>query len=160
MVDYDKKQNIEPVPEIGHFYHAFDDGKITPSRHMLMKVVDVIDYNFLPPWLKACILQEKEEHYWLFDGYTDFVIKCEYQTIYKTSHTDYYFARTKQGGWFAMTVHSWMDGCTLDVTCKDWNYLITEWKTNVLSPDKEEEFEQFIKENTITDEGTEIFTLR
>lgn len=156
----EKPKIMSPVPKIGHIYHAFDDGKVTPSRHMLMKVVDVYEYNYLKPWIKACVIQEKENHSWLFDGITDYVIKCEWLTDYPVLNKEYYFIRTIRGGWFAMSVHSWMDSCELDATGDIWNYLITEWRENVLSPDKIEDFDKFVKENTITDGGTEIFTLR
>lgn len=33
---------IEIVPQIGHEYHFFDDGKVTLSRHSIAKVVDII----------------------------------------------------------------------------------------------------------------------
>lgn len=148
-----------PVPKIGHIYHAFDDGKVTPSRHMLMKVVDVYEYNYLKPWIKACVIQEKDNHSWLFDGITDYVIKCEWLTDYPVSNKEYYFIRTIRGGWFAMSVHSWMDSCELDTTGDIWNYLITEWRENVLSPSKEDEFNEFVKENTITEDGTKKYKL-
>lgn len=149
-----------PVPKEGQIYHAFDDGKITPSRHMLMKVVKVHDVNFIRPFLKACIAQEKEEHYWLFDGTTDYVVECEWLTDSSLcDHKDYYFIRTIHGKWFAMAVQNWMDGCELDVTGDLWEYLITEWKENVLSPDKIEDFNEFVKENTITEDGTKRYKL-
>lgn len=155
----EKTKIMSPVPKIGHIYHAFDDGKVTPSRHMLMKVVDVYEYDHLKPWIKACVMWEKDEHYWLFDGMTDYVVKCEWLTDYSVSNKEYYFIRTIHGGWFAMAVHSWMDGCELDTTGDIWNYLITEWRENVLSPSKEDEFNEFVKENTITEDGTKRYKL-
>ena len=33
---------LQPVPEVGKEYHAFDDGKIRPSRHYIAKIVNIL----------------------------------------------------------------------------------------------------------------------
>ena len=36
---------LQPVPEVGKEYHAFDDGKIRPSRLEHVKIVEVIPFK-------------------------------------------------------------------------------------------------------------------
>lgn len=32
------KNKLEPIPEVGKYYHFFDDGKLFPSRHYICRV--------------------------------------------------------------------------------------------------------------------------
>ena len=70
---------LQPVPEVGKVYHAFDDGKIRPTRHMLVRVDDVIPNAHMKPWMKAVVYYESLKHDWLFNGYTDYVVKCTWK---------------------------------------------------------------------------------
>ncbi len=97
---------LQPVPEVGKEYHAFDDGKIRPSRLEVVKILEVIpfkecwDFALLSNWT-----EEVTECYWLYAQETDYFVKAEYDD--ETA----YFVRTKDGGWFSL---GWF-GSRLDV---------------------------------------------
>ena len=87
---------LQQVPEVGKEYHTFDDGKIKPSRHSVVKIIDVIPFkeaedDILKEWCKNVA-----ECYWLYAYETDYIIKAEY--VDETA----YFVRTKDGGWFSL----------------------------------------------------------
>jgi hypothetical protein len=92
-----KPYKEQPVPEVGKEYHVFDDGKISPSRHSIVRITEVIpfaDVNhkaFLEEWQ-----QEVQDCYWLYAKETDYFVKAE-----RDDETDY-FVRTKDGGWFSL----------------------------------------------------------
>ncbi len=89
----------QPVPEVGKEYHAFDDGKIKPSRHSIVRITEVVPFAavnhkaFLEEWQ-----QEVEDGYWLYAKETDYFIKAEYVEKDRPA----YFVRTKDGGWFSL----------------------------------------------------------
>ena len=141
---------LQPVPEVGKVYHAFDDGKIRPTRHMLVRVDDVIPNAHMKPWMKAVVYYESLKHDWLFNGYTDYVVKCTWTVENKGKSEDrpLWFIRTKDGGWFCAEVDNYMDGCVLDVTGKLWNDMIEYYHENC-SESKRQEFDDFVFENTI-----------
>lgn len=111
----------KPVPEVGRIYHVFDDGKITRSRHSLERVVKVIpigdfvhDVHYVS-WLDAA-----KHCDWLFRNSTDFVVVTEaVETDSNNVYGGGYYARTKDGGWFAFG-HFFGDGL-LDVDGKVWD---------------------------------------
>ena len=98
--------NRQPVPEVGKEYHAFDDGKIKPSRHSIVRITEIVPFTavnnkvFLEEWQ-----QEVEDCYWLYAKETDYFVKAEWDD--ETS----YFVRTKDGGWFSL---GWF-GARLDI---------------------------------------------
>lgn len=49
-----KESKLSPVPEVGKFYHFWDDGKTGPSRHYICKVEELIT----PEQAKETILEE------------------------------------------------------------------------------------------------------
>ena len=99
---------LQPVPEVGKEYHAFDDGKIKPSRLEQVKIVEVIPFNeYTGQELPKIWKREVEECYWLYAEETDYFVKA-----YNESSADnQWFVRTKDGGWFSM---GWF-GSRLDV---------------------------------------------
>lgn len=99
------KSDYQPKPKKNRKYSYFDDGKITPSRHSFMKILDVIPFEkarweMLEFWNKV-----KEKTPWIFKDETDyFIIGYEvpdkydddpYPTLYTTL-----FARDSSGGWY------------------------------------------------------------
>ena len=96
----------QPIPKKSKHYSYFDDGKITPSRHSYIKILDVIpfaeaSYEMTKYWEKM-----KKEVSWIFAKETDyFIIGYEmpddedhnWQTIYTTL-----FARDVDGGWYGI----------------------------------------------------------
>ena len=89
---------LQPVPEVGKEYHIFDDGKIKPSRHAVVKITKVIPFDEVNPEILDTWKQNVEECYWLYAPETDYFIKAEYSDGEETSH----FVRTEDGGWFSM----------------------------------------------------------
>lgn len=106
LTSYDK----QIVPEVNKEYHAFDDGKISPSRHDVIKVLEVIPFEIAEPWLIESWKKNVEECYWLYDKETDYFVKTECEGEEDPS----YYVRTTDGGWFSI---GWW-GARLDVTGK------------------------------------------
>ena len=96
---------LQPVPEVGKEYHAFDDGKIRPSRLEVVKITELIPFDKADEELINEWKQEVEECYWLYAEETDYFAKGEWDDEIS------YFVRTKDGGWFSM---GWF-GSRLDV---------------------------------------------
>ena len=96
---------LQQVPEVGKEYHAFDDGKIRPSRLEQVKIVEVIPFNEADEELLGDWCKNVAECYWLYASETDYFVKAEYddETVY--------FVRTKEGGWFSL---GWF-GSRLDI---------------------------------------------
>ena len=91
---------LQPVPELGKEYHIFDDGKIKPNRHYIIKILEVIpfddfnDTDILEVWHR-----EVEDCDWLYAPETDYFIKTNYKD---DEGMTAYFVRTKDGGWFSL----------------------------------------------------------
>ena len=126
--------NMQPdkcLPEVGKVYHVFNDGKITLSRHYLVKCVAVVpwddfitDRKYKKPRLKwfyrACN--------WLYRHTTDYIIICEdfkNATSERIMHEDegwdklLYYTRTIDGGWFGFG--TLLDDGVLDTDRTIWN---------------------------------------
>ena len=140
---YSRKKHIQPVPEVGKRYHCFDDGKITFSRHYIIKVDEVLDFMAFKrkyhDWFKQYIKVAKA-HYWLYSRSSDkFII------TYKGENDEFgVFTRTKQGGWFG--IGSWWNSGRLDVTGNIWQGLISRIDDFNYS---DEDKKRIIEENTI-----------
>ena len=87
---------LQPVPEVGKEYRAFDDGKIRPSRLEVVKIVELIPFDKADEELINEWKQNVEECYWLYATETDYFAKGEWDD--ETS----YFVRTEDGGWFSL----------------------------------------------------------
>ena len=140
---YSHKKHLEPVPEVGKRYHCFDDGKITFSRHYIIKVDEVLNYmefkrKYPEQFEKYCY--ENKQHYWLFSRSSDkFII------TYKGENDEFgVFTRTKQGGWFGISGF-WNNGL-LDVSGKTWEGLVSDID---MFDYTDEEKEQILKENAL-----------
>ena len=101
------KYEPQPIPDVGKEYHAFDDGKIKPSRHFITKIAEVIPFNAVDEVLLRTWQQEVEECYWLYATETDYFIKAYDGDTEEPS----YFVRTTEGGWFSL---GWF-GSRLDI---------------------------------------------
>lgn len=76
------------VPEVGKIYHVFDDGKITLTRHYLVKCKEVIPFKELSTDPKYKDVFESwqdavKEVDWVFNTTTDYVVLCETQAEYR-----------------------------------------------------------------------------
>ena len=126
----------ENLPQIGKEYHFFDDGKITPSRHSIATIIELIpieeakniivstprDYDeetgqnvFVNMSLLDIWIEEKTYTDWIFAKNTDYIVKA---SIPSYDDDPIYFARTKDGGWFSMDVTNWWQGGRLDIDGK------------------------------------------
>ena len=137
------KYRPKPIPEVGKRYHCFDDGKITFSRHFIIKVDEVLNFMQFKkkyPEMVTQYIQETKSCYWLYARRTDkFVI------TFKGENNELgVYIRTKDGGWFG--IGSWWNSAELDVTGKLWKNLVQ----NIDHFDyTEEEKKQLIEEGNI-----------
>lgn len=97
-----KPYKEQPVPEAGKEYHVFDDGKIKPSRHGIVRVTKVIpfkdcdDNSLMSSWA-----EEVTECYWLYANETDYFVEARYDDEPEDEEPTY-FVRTTDGGWFSL----------------------------------------------------------
>lgn len=134
----------KPVPLKGGVYHAFDDGKINPDRHMLLRVLDVWGRISMKPWMIAVMKYNAEKAHWIFNDDTDYFI----ETICDKTGEKLWFARSKDGGWYSLQVESHMDSCLLDVNGSFWESMVEYYSQNV-KDSRREEFDKFVMHNTI-----------
>lgn len=134
---------MEPIPEIGKTYHCFDDGKITFSRHYIVKIDEVLNYmkfkkKYPNEFKQYC--ETAKDRYWLLSRQTDkFII------TYKGENDELgVFVRTKQGGWFS--IGDYFNSGELDVTGKIWENLVANIDNFNYT---QEEKETIIKEGTL-----------
>ena len=107
----------QPVPEVGKEYHTFDDGKVKPSRHSIVKIVEVIPYNeFRNSTILSDWRDEVQSCDWLYAEETDCFVVGEYDDEVS------YFVRTKDGGWFSIGFF----GSRLDIDGSLYQKM-TEW---------------------------------
>lgn len=141
---YSHKKHMKPIPEVGKKYHCFDDGKITFSRHYIIKVDEVLGYmefkRKYPEQFKL-YMKESKNCYWLYSRSSDkFVITHEGE-----NNEFGVFVRTKQGGWFGIGP-GWYNSGKLDVTGKLWDNLVS--RIDDFNYTNEEKM-QILKENII-----------
>ena len=140
---YSHKKHIQSVPEVGKKYHCFDDGKITFSRHYIIKVDKVLGHQQFkkkyPDQFKQYRIVVKQ-CYWLYSTHSDkFIITHDGE-----NHEFGVYIRTKQGGWFG--IGDLFNCGELDVTGEIWNNLVKRINDFNYT---EEEKEILIKDNTI-----------
>jgi len=133
---------LKEVPKVGKEYHFFDDGKITPSRHYIAVIQEIIpieeadkiiistprDYNeeinqnvFIDMSLLDIWIDEKLSCDWIYSPVTDYIVKAN---IPEYDEDPIYFARTKDGGWFSMDTTNWWQGGRLDIDGKLYESLL------------------------------------
>lgn len=130
---------MKPIPEIGKFYHFWDDGKSSPSRHYICKVERIItpeeakkiDVN-VPDWdfdhkkevdniisLYDHWRNEVKNKDWLFAEDTDYFVEL---SCPKYDEYNLWAVRTKLGGWFSMDIQSSWQGGRLDIDGSIYEY--------------------------------------
>ena len=117
------------IPKIGEYYHFWDDGKCSMSRHYICKCERILVPSQakyieveIPEWdfehnenkfIKSNVYDvwesEVKEHDWLFAEYTDYLIE-----------------RTKEGGWFSIDIQSSWQGGRLDIDGKIFENVVNE----------------------------------
>ena len=141
--------NKKKLPKIGEFYHFWDDGKTSVSRHYICKCERILTIEeakdiivTVPEWDfdknennfndMSLYEQWKEEvlnHDWLYAVDTDYFIEC---SCPKYDEDNLWFVRTKDGGWFSMNVqNSWQSG-RLDIDEKIFDSIIQEIKDDMV----------------------------
>lgn len=134
-------ENNKNIPVVGKEYHFFDDGKISPSRHYIATIEEIIPLEnaksiivstprgydeetkqnkFIDMSLLDIWIEEKTRCDWLYSPNTDFIIKASVP-IY--DEDPIYFVRTKRGGWFSMDVTNWWQSGELDYDGKLYKIL-------------------------------------
>lgn len=138
-------ENLKPIPEVGKYYHFWDDGKSSPSRHYICKVEKIIKIKeakklgvTVPEWnydtnqnefiMTTLFEQWKVQvlnHDWLYAEDTDYFVE-----ISCPNYDEYnlYAVRTKDGGWFTIDVQSWWQGGRLDVTGEKYEAVLNDWE--------------------------------
>jgi hypothetical protein len=120
---------MKSIPEIGKYYHFWDDGKTSPSRHYIARVERIvpvtesidIKIQYMDPYLEELVPEslwniwnsEKTETDWVFSPKTDVFLEV---SCPKYDKNNLWFARTKEGGWYSMNIQSSWQGGRLDVT--------------------------------------------
>lgn len=127
------KKNKQDLPKIGEYYHFFDDGKISMSRHYICRIERIISSEEsknikvkVPRWNFKKNKNDFEEitlwdryheqikyHDWLYLPITDFLIEASCPTYDKDN---LWFIRQKGGGWFSIDVQNGWQGGELDIT--------------------------------------------
>lgn len=149
-------------PEIEKEYHFWDDGKVSPSRHYICKVVDIIsleqakdimleftqfDYMcdyFSPPFeevIKMSLydiwMYQKESCDWVFADETPYFVKISIPTY---DDNDLYCACMKGGGWFSLDIQSGWQGGVLDIDGEKWNNTMKDCVETIENEIEREEF--------------------
>ena len=147
-------------PEIGKEYHFWDDGKVSPSRHYICKVTDIItleqakdiileftqfegtideEDNIFPKMsLYDIWMHQKEMTDWIFADKTPYFVKISIPTY---DDNDLYCAYTKHDGWFSLDIQSSWQGGILDIDNKKWDYIMKEYANSI----EDEETKERIK---------------
>lgn len=148
-------------PEIGKEYHFWDDGKISPSRHYICKIIDIISLkqskniileftqfdpmcNYFNEHYKEIVDEEsgifpKMSLYdiWMCQKEScDWIFANETPYFVKISiptydENDLYCVQMKDGGWFSLDIQSSWQGGILDINNKKWNYIINEYINSI-----------------------------
>lgn len=116
---------MQEVPKVGEFYHFWDDGKTSPSRHYICKIERIVnlkeaaeimvDYFETKMSLVNAWKRDANQHDWLMAKETDVLIEI---SCPKYDDEKLWAARTKDGGWFTMNIQSSWQGGRVDVEGK------------------------------------------
>ena len=117
-----KPYKEQPVPEVDKEYHVFDDGKIKPSRHGIVRVTKVIPFaEFTQEDVMEEWRQEVMDCYWLYATETDYFVEARYDDEPEDEEPSY-FVRTTDGSWFSL---GWF-GARLDIDGSLYSKML-EW---------------------------------
>ena len=134
------KDNLKPVPEIGKYYHFWDDGKVSPGRHYICKVENLIKVKEAKNIIVKVPIDEYFQNKTLYEVWKESVKDRDLFT----KNTDYfveiscpeydknnlYAVRTKNGGWFTLDIQNWWQGGILDVTGEIFEEITNYWELN------------------------------
>ena len=127
---------MKPVPEVGKYYHFFDDGKTGAGRHYIARVEriltkeDIKNIYPLPDNPETSLYEiwegEVDGNEWLYSMDTDYIIEASCPKYDEVNNL--FFVRTKDGGWFSMDVQDWWQSGRLDVTGEMYESIIKDRK--------------------------------
>lgn len=110
------------IPEVGKFYHFWDDGKHSVGRHYIAKVERIIPFEEAedivfqfedgPVSLLQQWKDEVEDAKWLYNQETDYFIECSIPIYDKDP---IYFVRDIDNDWFSIATTGWWQYGRLDV---------------------------------------------
>jgi len=139
----EKTEGKKALPKIGEYYHFFDDGKCSMSRHYICRVERIITPEesknikvTVPRWDYKTNENYKEEIS-LWDRYheqisghdvydkngTDFLIEASCPVF---DDDNLWFIRTGDGGWFSIDIQNCWQGGRLDITGEIFDYIVEE----------------------------------
>lgn len=147
--------------EIGKFYHFWDDGKSSISRHYICKCEGIItveeskellfesyywneeDNVSVALTLYDIWTKNKEQCPWLYAGDTPYFIVC---SCPKYDNHLLYFAKTKDGTWFSMDVQTWWQSGLLDHEERKLKRIIEDLEDTINHPNFSEETKERCRE--------------
>ena len=144
------KNKLKAVPVVGKFYHFFDDGKTSPSRHYICRAERIIPFTkakdiiFSTPRgesikdgkfesfnidmsLEDIWKDEVKQCYWLYDTETDYFVEASCPVF---DEYNLWFVRTKDGGWFSMNIQNFWQSGELDVDGKKFEEIVEFWNND------------------------------
>lgn len=134
---------MKEIPEIGKYYHFFDDGKTSPNRHYICrceriitpdeakKIIVEVPNQYMDNVMDSVSLydhwhdNEVPNGYWLIADKTDYFVECSCPNY---DDNNLWFARTVDGGWFSMDIQSWWQGGRLDVDGEIFQRILNDIK--------------------------------
>lgn len=118
--------NMDPLPDLGEIYYAYDDGKIRRSRECKVKITKHKPLWLMPLKFKRIWKKQTKECYWLYAKKTDYVVVAE--TIGDKPELCY-FVRTHGGHWHSVEFGNniMTDNLSLDLT-GDMHGWLDEWE--------------------------------
>lgn len=156
--------------KIGKEYHFWDDGKISPSRHYICKVIDIIsleqaknimleftqfDYtcDYFNQHFKGTIDEENDifpkmslyDIWMCYKETHDWIFANETPYFIKISiptydDNDLYCVCMKNGGWFSLDIQSGWQGGILDIDGEKWNNIMKDCVETIENEIEREEF--------------------
>lgn len=115
---------LDPVPSIGRKYFAFNDGKVRPSRTVVIKITNIFDEKTIVDHIYDLWKEVSEDCDFLYSSETDYFI---YGEDVENPEDTYIFARTYDGGWFSF--NQGFGDVSLDTTGRQFNVMKT-WVNN------------------------------
>lgn len=157
--------------EIGKFYHFWDDGKSSISRHYLCKCEGIITveeskellfesyYWNEDNWYKEgndsvaltlydIWIKNKEQCPWLYADDTPYFIVC---SCPKYDNNNLYFVKTKDDTWFSIDVQTWWQTGLLDHEERKLKRIIEDLEDTInhtkLSEEEKERCREYINDH-------------
>lgn len=134
-------KDLKPIPEVGKYYHFWDDGKLSSGRHYICRCERIITVEeaksimikvpneYIDDIMDTISLyehwhdDEMPNHNWLFETETDYFIEC---SCPEYDEHNLWFVRTKDGGWFSIDIQSGWQSGRLDIDGEIYNEIIQD----------------------------------